>query len=374
MKKILLLCFVLGMFYSAQAQWSNKSFTHDGLTRQYRVYKPAIYNPAVPASLIIGLHGLGDNMTNFSGLGFSYIGDTANIIFIVPQAISDAFAGTAWNSGAGFMSYYPNATVNDVGFLNALIDTARANYAINPARVYIVGFSMGGFMTERMALQSNSQIAAFASFSGTIGSGITQFNPGRSVPIAHFHGTADGTVAFTGNSYGIDADSLVRFWVLNNGCNQVPDSMTYPDLAGDSITIDRFIYQNTPGNPEVWFFRMNGADHTVLYQPTNDFTQIMEAWMFLRKYSNPTAGTESAISQSDISIFPNPASDFVNIMLPYSTVPFTIEIYTLQGRLIKQENAVSGMHYLSLEDFPSAMYLIRISGNNVNITKQIAKQ
>ena len=198
-KKLFLMLIIAALCLNANAQWTNKSFVYGSVTRQYRVYKSPNYSAANPASMVITLHGLGDNMTNFSGIGFNYIADTANIIVVVPQATTDPFAGTAWNSGAGISGYYPNAAVNDVGFLNTLIDTVKNLYAINPSRVYCCGFSMGGFMTQRMALQSNLQIAAFVSMSGTIGAGVTAFAPGRAVPIAHVHGTSDSTVYYAGN-------------------------------------------------------------------------------------------------------------------------------------------------------------------------------
>ena len=362
--------------WQAQAQWATKSFTFGGINRQYRVYTPGMYNPSNPASLVIALHGLGDNMNNFSGIGFHYIADTANIIVMIPQAVSDPFAGTAWNSGAGYMGYYPNQSVNDIGFLNALIDTAKANFSIDRTRVYLCGFSMGGFMTERMALQSNGQIAAFVSMSGTIGSAITSYNPGRKIPIAHFHGTTDGTVAFSGNQYGLDADSLVSFWTLHNQCNMVPDSSTYPDLANDSITVDRFKFSNTQPNADVWFFRMNGADHTVLFRPTNDIMQPLEAWLFMRQFTNPTAGQAPSEINGKLGLYPNPASGSVNVIIPQSLVSLDLSIYNLQGQLMLSIPVSGGTTQVGLDParFVPGIYMVRVSGNGILLTSRIVVQ
>ncbi|MCK9613051.1 MAG: PHB depolymerase family esterase [Bacteroidales bacterium] len=377
-KKLIALLISIIFCYNAGAQWVNKSFIYDSQTRSYRVYTAPNYNPANPASLVITLHGLGDNMTNFStALKFNYIADTANIVIICPQAISDAIAGTAWNSGAGFMGYYPNSTVDDVGFINALVDTTKANYSIDSSKVYLCGFSMGGFMTERMALQSNSKFAAFASMSGTIGSGITSFNPGRPIRIAHFHGTSDATVAFSGNSYGVDADSLINFWVLNNGGSFTHDSIQYLNTVNDNITVDRFKYST--GNPdnEVWFFRMNGADHTILYKPTNDITEIYEMWLFFRNIIDPTAGIyASASEKKNVQVYPNPAADFINVILPETSEKIKVEIYSVHGALVYSAIVQNSFHHISLDKakFHNGMYLIRVSGASVNYTQQIIIQ
>lgn len=371
--------FIFGIFcFQLNAQWTNKSFVYQTKVRQYRVYKSPSYNASNPASMVITLHGLGDNMTNFSQLGFQYIADTANIIVVVPQAISDAYAGTAWNSGAGMSGYYPNSTIDDKGFLNVLIDTIKTNYAINNSRVYICGFSMGGFMTERMALQSNTQIAAFASMSGTIGSGISNYAPGRSVPIAHFHGTSDSTVLFTGNQYGIDPDSLIKFWVSNNACNTVPDSSRFINTASDSITVDLFKYSGTGANNDVWFFRMNGADHTILYQPTNDITEIIEVWYFFRAHTNVTAGiqTQTAL-EKNLQTYPNPANSFINVLLPETNnEKLTLELFSIQGDCLYSKQVSGFMHQILLNDaqFTSGMYILRVLGNSVNVSRRILIQ
>jgi len=359
------------------AQWHTKSYVHQTLTRQYMVYVPANYNASNPASMVIALHGLGDNMTNFSQHGFNLLADTANIIVVVPQAISDPLAGTAWNSGAGLSSYYPNSTVNDVGFLNSLIDTIKANYSIHNSRVFMCGFSMGGFMTQRMALQSNTKLKAIASLSGTIGSGITNYAPGRSIPVAHFHGTADATVAYSGNSYGIDAIPLINFWITNNACNTPPDSSRFADIASDGYTIDLFKYTGSTVNNDVWFYRMNNAPHTVLKQPTNDITETTEMWRFFRRHFETTTNTPELAEEKRILAFPNPANNFINLILPETSEKMTIELYSIEGScLYSKQISANNFHQIILNNtlFSNGIYILRVCGNTVNLSQQIIIQ
>jgi polyhydroxybutyrate depolymerase len=161
---------------SLYAGWTNTSFTFDGSTRAYRTYVPANYDPAKPASLIVVLHGLGGSMNDAAGMGITGIADTANIILLSPQALDYnnplALIEAAWNSGIeitipGFGTYAVNADVDDVGFIKAIMDTTKANYSINNARVYVCGASMGGFMTQRLACEAADRFAAVASVMGT---------------------------------------------------------------------------------------------------------------------------------------------------------------------------------------------------------------
>jgi polyhydroxybutyrate depolymerase len=373
MKKLLLSLLLLGIVSIGSAQFSNKTMLFGGLNRAYRVYKSPSYNPANPASLLISLHGLGDNMTNFSAIGFHHIADTANIICIFPQAVVDPLlTQSAWNSGAGMYSYYPNSTVNDIGFINALIDTARANYSIDRTRVYLCGFSMGGFMTEKMALQSNSKIAAFASMSGTFGSAITSFNPGRHVPIAHFHGTSDSTVYYTGDLYGNDADELVQYWVTSNACNPTPVTYSYPNTINDGITVDRFEYSNGDPQSDVWFFKMYGCTHTVLFSPTNDISEPVELWLFLRRHSFASAGiTEQADVAQMVNIFPNPSTNILTVETGQQTI---IELSNVHGQLIKSITADIGTATIDVSGFAKGVYLVRVYNDKGTVIKKFVKE
>lgn len=355
----------------AHAQWTSKTMSFGGLTRQYRLYVSPNYNAGNPASIVMTLHGLGDNMTNFSNLGFAQIGDTANVIVICPQAVSDVLAGTAWNSGAGMMGYYPNSSVNDIGFLNALVDTTMANYSVNPQKVYLCGFSMGGFMTYRMAIQSNEKFAAFASMSGTIGSAITSFNPGRTIPIAHFHGTADGMVAFTGNQYGLDPDSVISLWISNNSCGVVPtDTFQFPDVhPADSITVELFEYRNGNPNADVNFYIMYGADHNVLFPYSNDIDEPLEVWKFFRTHFWASAGMNKPVDQAlQADFFPNPAADFITLITNGSG---NTDIYDLSGKLLISQNIDQAAQIIDISALNPGMYILVYLKDQSRISRKL---
>lgn len=355
----------------ANAQFSNKTMLFGGLTRSYRIYVSPNYNPANPASLLIGLHGLGDNMTNFSGIGFHYIADTANIICVYPQAVSDPFVGTAWNCAAGQYGYYPNSSVNDIGFLNALVDTCKANYSIDAMRVYLCGFSLGAFMTERMALQSNSKYAAFGSMSGTFGNGITTFNPGRHVPIAHFHGTADSTIYYNGNLYGMDPEPMVDFWVTNNGCDTPATVFNYPHTSSDSITVERYEYSNGDPQSDVWFFKIYNAGHTVLFQPGDDITEVVELWYFFRRHSFTQAGfSESFNLSSEFQLTPNPCSEYIMAYVPVNSA---IEIMNIQGQILKKLFSNDEVVMIDLSDLSKGIYLAKVKTEGGTAVKKFIK-
>ncbi len=349
MKKIIYTVLLLTTFANLWGQWSNQSFTFGGQLREYRMYVPSNYNVVSPTSLVLTLHGLGDNILNFSGVGMNYIADTANIIVLVPQALADPLLGTAWNSGAGAFGIYPNAGVDDIGFLNAMIDSTMANYAVDPLKIYICGFSMGGFMTQRMACESNGRIAAIASVSGTMGSGLAPCNPSRNIPVAHFHGTNDGTVGYSNNTFGMGAESLVQFWVDNNHCD-APIITPLPDIASDGLTVDHYVYPNGWALSTVEFFKVNNGDHTWLFLPQNDIDYTQEIWKFFRKHTFKPVSIDPEKNQDKLSISPNPVLDKLRFILP-SAPKSNIQLYDIQGNVVFSEVGIEGVNEISLTEY-----------------------
>jgi polyhydroxybutyrate depolymerase len=374
MKKIIPLILFSILYVVANAQWLNKGFTFQGNNRVYRVYVPAMYNADNPASLVLTLHGLGDNITNFSLIGMNLIADTANIIVVVPQAMTDPLASTAWNSGAGVFGYYPNSAIDDVSFISALIDTVSTQYIIDSEKVFCCGFSMGGFMTQRLACELNDKIKVFASVAGTFGSGLPPCTPDRAVSVAHFHGTSDATVPYNGPQPGIAATALADFWVNNNACNTMPVESTFPDYSNDGFTVDHFVYSEGEDNTRVELFRVNGADHVWL-TPVNDIWYTGEIWNFFNSQQIPTTGVIQNVDGKEMNIYPNPVSDRISVNLPEMTFneSANLKLTDLTGKVLYVSPVNGNSFELSLKELSlkSGFYILTFRSGGYTIAKKI---
>src|SRR5437762_44127 len=83
------------------------------------------------------------------------VADTAGFIVAYPDAINNK-----WDI------IFSHSPIDDVGFINALVDTLMARYHIDTTRVYATGMSMGGFMTYRVGCELAERFAAIASVAG----------------------------------------------------------------------------------------------------------------------------------------------------------------------------------------------------------------
>ncbi|MCD6367346.1 MAG: T9SS type A sorting domain-containing protein [Bacteroidales bacterium] len=367
MKKILFIILVSVSAFSFAQQQEYLTFQYDTTERVYARYVPAIYDSSESVPLVICLHGLGDTITNFVNIGMNLVADTANFIVLTSQAQSSAF-GTAWNSGASYYGYVLNGNVDDVGFLNALIDSTRAYYNIDTNRIFVTGFSMGGFMSNRLASELNDKIAAIASVSGTIGE---SFNPGtpNPIPVCHFHGTADGTVAYTGDLYGMDAEELVNFWIGIDNCDTVPVIDSVLDIAADGKTVVHYIYPNGNNGTQVEFYKIIGGEHEWLMQPTNDISYTVEIWKFFSQFPLQSSQVNTETNQR-FQLFPNPTTG--NLYVSFSkSVNGKLSVFNQLGNLVKIVKISSLRQVINLENLPQGVYFVRFADNTTQVTQRI---
>lgn len=367
--------FVFFLIYSlsvtSQAQTTiSGSFVHGGITRTYSFYVPAAYVPGEAVPMVIGLHGLSSSGSDFAQYrDFRPIADTANFIIVNPDG-STMLGIRYWNYGSVMGS-----TVDDVGFLEALIDTLSAQYTINPQRVYCMGMSNGSFMSYYMACQSDR----FAAIGGVTGSmSVNMYNsctPQRPIPTIHIHGTSDSTNPYAGNSTMKGIEAVSRFWVDQNGCDTIPLITSVPNTnTSDGSTAERYLYTGGINGHTVELFKVTGGGHSWPGSPMPgssevtcmDFDASAEIWRFFSQHeaSLSVPGKESAV----LRIFPNPASDVVFIQ---SEKPVNEVVITdMQGRIVSrmvQEN-IRQMHIQHLRE---GNYFVKVSGNDFTTIQQL---
>ena len=373
MKNLLLSLSIFAIISSAFAQKTSKTMDFDGQIREYIEYVPGIYasNDTVP--LVICLHGLGDNMDNFYGIGMNYVADTANFIVLTPEALvdNDISGYTAWNSGASALGMVLNGNVDDVGFISALIDSTMSLYNIDTSRVYVTGLSMGGFMTQRLACQLNERFAAVASVAGTFGNSMTCTNDSP-IPVCHFHGTLDSTIYYTNNMYGNDAEELVNFWVEKNNCDTVADTLFMPDNAADGRTVQKITYPNESTGNEVVFYKVINGEHEWLFTPTNDISYTKEIWKFFLKHQKQAVNSVNDINNDiSFSIYPNPATNNVQLIINNKSLAYNIEIININGLVIKQFNTTNKQVNIDLSFAKKGIYFMKIISKNSVTTQKL---
>ena len=168
-----------------------------GLKRNYRTYIPK--GLAKSAPLVVVMHGSGQNGAQIrleTGYEFERLADQHGFAVVYPDAYT-----FDWNDCSKVGDFSVNGVgVDDVGFLNLLVDKLITEIAVDRNRVFATGVSAGGFMSIRLALEAPTRFRAVAAVSANVPSTenfkCTPAQPGASVMI--MNGTKDPLVPFDG--------------------------------------------------------------------------------------------------------------------------------------------------------------------------------
>ncbi|MDT3444991.1 MULTISPECIES: PHB depolymerase family esterase [unclassified Pseudofrankia] len=148
---------------------------------------------AGPYPLVIALHSLFHDGSEAAGWGLDKLAKTAGFALVSPDGIDGSWnAGTCCDEAA-------NASVDDVGWLHALIQHLESNYPIDPARVVIIGLSNGGMMAYRYACDHPEDVAGIAVVAGSLQQ--LGCRPNAPVTVVSVHGGKDGHVPGAGTPW-----------------------------------------------------------------------------------------------------------------------------------------------------------------------------
>lgn len=361
----------IAAFVNLKAQTTiSASFLFEGLTRNYRIYIPESYNSNNPVPLLFNLHGYSsNNLEQELYADFRPIADTANFIIVHPNGTPDGNGQLNWNN-------FFFSQINDLGFLNALIDTISNNYSINANRIYSTGMSNGGFMSYDLACQLSNRIAAIASVTGSmLTAKLNACNPTRVMPVMQIHGTADATVPYIGNFALAPIETLVQTWAEKNNCNAQPIQTEVPNVnTTDLTTATRFLYTGGTNGNTVEFYKITDGGHSWPGAPINvnvtnmDFSACKEIWRFFSQYSLINTTSIADIKDRTPLVFPNPSSNNFNLNLTQIGAA-NVQVYNQLGQLVIENKNASGIISFKLPN--EGVYFLLLNGDRASAQKII---
>lgn len=372
MKKICTILFLSFAVFQASAQTTIiDSIFNGGVWRNYRVYIPAMYTGASSVPLVLNLHGYTSNAIQEEFYAdFRPIADTANFILIHPNG-TDPGGGQFWNG-------YTMSSPNDVGFIEALIDTISTQYMINANRVYTCGMSNGGIMSYYLAWKLNDKFAAIGSVTGSMTNfGLSTCVPPDNMPVIEIHGTADGTVPYNGDGTFAPIDSIIDFWADYNNCNPIPTVIPYANTAtSDGCTATEYAYTGGTNGSEVVLVKVTGGGHTwpgapVTIGVTNqDFDASIRLWQFFMKFdkSQFIGINEQETKKTSINVYPNPVYD--HIIFETEKTGHDLYLNDVAGRIVFQTRIIASTQKIDLSFLTKGIYFGVYADQTIKLIKQ----
>ena len=254
-----------------------------GRTRSYRAYVPAHLPPHAP--LVLVLHGSnldGATMRQWTGYEFDELADQHGFAVLYPDGYQKN-----WNDcrrDATFAAKTEN--VDDVGFLRALVEKYQADLGLDPARVYAFGYSNGGQMALRLALEAPELVAAIATAGANMPPPANCSCPlaGLTPPVLLMAGTQDPISPYAGGQvtlFGFGSRGLVlsarataEQLARRNGLTAPPAAATLPhQRASDPTAVERLTWARGV-QPWIVLYTVRGGGH-VVPQPRYRFARLL---------------------------------------------------------------------------------------------------
>ncbi len=286
--------------------------------RDYLVYVPHTYDARTPMPVMVMLHGRPSNAAAMARItDMNSIARRHGFIVVYPEGLNNEWNAqfdlytkstrsvhTSGNESVGLKQ-------DDVGFLKALMADLRLDLNIDASRLYIAGFSNGGFMTLRMACSATDTFAAFAEVGAALYP--VMADPCRQSPpspILFMHGSKDPSIPIDGvrrrdSQSGIatpvtwSVKETVSLFARRNGCSNVGLSTTYGTSGRSPGTfVVRFVPKDCRPEAPVVFWIIDGGGHTwpgvagvmdeQRFGPTNlDINAGEKIWEFVSPHRHP---------------------------------------------------------------------------------------
>jgi polyhydroxybutyrate depolymerase len=238
-----------------------------GVARTYLMYLPQSLNPSTPSPFVYVFHGAGMSGQQMHDItDYSVLADREGIAVVFPNGQGGPGSLTPWNvknpgqnvCGVGNLV---SATGDDFAFMDAMKASVESYQCVDPAHVFVTGFSMGGYFSHHVACY-RSDVHGVGPASGATIPSLAPCTTGH-MPMIIFHGTADTLIAPGCDDPHGPAQSgfpaSATLWAQKNGC-----AATYKTMGemGDGGSNGQcYLYDGCPPDGQVELCTFNGMGH-----------------------------------------------------------------------------------------------------------------
>lgn len=274
----------------------------DGNIREYYVHVPPNYSKNTRTPVVFMLHGRnGNGLMTYNNSGWKELGEVENILTVYPSSWNYCISHngqvkntTRWNVFPVSYEYCENELPpNDIKFLRQIISELNKRFNVDRRRIYTVGFSNGGLMAFRCAVEMSDLIASIVASGGTYVKD-TIHNPVRDLPITFQLGNSDDVWFGRGADVPLSHfDSLLNnhpiFKRIINVHTKSFNFESIYSISGDANFSLIATFKGIPdqGNRNFRFVFIEGLEHHYPNGINHPFSGAKQNWEWMKQFTVP---------------------------------------------------------------------------------------
>jgi len=293
-----------------------------GSERSYIIHVPPQAALQQPLPAILNFHGGGGNAKGYMQYTkMNEYSDQQGFFVVYPNGTGErADKFLSWNAGS-CCGYAFDNQIDDVGFINALLEELPVIINVDKRRIYATGISNGAMMVYRLASELCEKIAAFAAVAG--GAFIDDIKSTGAVAILHIHSVDDARALYLGGEgprfpltnrrvNHPNIENMLKKWITHNQCEVQPEidkTIYYEHIANTCRTNEsdirkhsickhsatKYTYRQSQGK-NIVMWKLTGAGHVwpgglayylegLLGESTKVIDANREIWNYFSSYS-----------------------------------------------------------------------------------------
>lgn len=237
---------------------------------------------------MVALHGYGapGGEAHARALGLVALADEQGFVLAMPDGTVDSRGARFWNASDACCDF-DHTGVDDVSYIGWVIHDAGGKVPVDPARVFVIGHSNGGFLAHRLACDLAPRIAGVVSIAGVAWKDTARCAPAEPVSVLQIQGDADAIIRTGGGrvfdqplpEYPSTSETL-SMWAQKDGCGAgaqpAPLPIDFDDLVPGAETT-RTGYASCRDGVTVDLWTVRGGSHVP--RPSRAGLQAIAAWM-----------------------------------------------------------------------------------------------
>ncbi|MBB5186830.1 polyhydroxybutyrate depolymerase [Zhongshania antarctica] len=236
--------------------------------RNYSLYIPKQLAEHTP--VVFMLHGSMQSVADireFSGYQFEQLAEQHGFVLVYPSGY-----GNHWNDCRKIASYTARTeNIDDLGFIDAIRQQLHTRLGTDLNKTFIAGYSNGGQLAFRFALERPNSVAAIAAIAANLPStsNLDCIESGVAVPVLMMNGSEDPVNPY----YGGQA-SLFGFGARGDVKSAVTSAEYFANLAGyrgspSEIKHFKNTQANDPTSSKYYAWRDRSRPEVILYTITD---------------------------------------------------------------------------------------------------------